>query len=78
MQMTVIRLTRKQLYDEIWEISAAGTAKKYDIPYSQFLKQIKEANIPIPPSGYWTKISFATVYKGNMIKNLIMDCRSYT
>ena len=22
-QMTVIRLTRKQLYDEIWEISAA-------------------------------------------------------
>ena len=49
MQMTVIRLTRKQLYDEIWEISAAGTAKKYDIPYSQFLKQIKEANIPIPP-----------------------------
>ena len=57
-QMTVIRLTRTQLYDEIWEISAAGTAKKYDIPYSQFLKQIKEANIPIPPSGYWTKISF--------------------
>ena len=52
MQMTVIRLTRKQLYDEIWEISAAGTAKKYDIPYSQFLKQIKEANIPILPSGY--------------------------
>ena len=77
-QMTVIRLTRKQLYDEIWEISAAGTAKKYDIPYSQFLKQIKEANIPIPPSGYWTKISFATVYKGNIIKNLIMDCQSYT
>lgn len=58
MQMTVVQLTRKQLYDEIWEISAAGTAKKYDIPYSQFLKQIKDANIPIPPSGYWTKISF--------------------
>ena len=24
------------------------------------------------------KISFATVYKGNIIKNLIMDCQSYT
>lgn len=58
MQTTVVQLTRKQLYDEIWEISAAGAAKKYDIPYSQFLKQIKNANIPIPPSGYWTKISF--------------------
>ena len=25
-----------------------------------------------------TKEKFATVYKGNIIKNLIMDCRSYT
>ena len=24
------------------------------------------------------KASFATVYKGNIIKNLIMDCQSYT
>jgi hypothetical protein len=25
-----------------------------------------------------TKRKFATVYKGNIIKNLIMDCQSYT
>ena len=25
-----------------------------------------------------SEISFATVYKGNIIKNLIMDCQSYT
>ena len=25
-----------------------------------------------------TTITFATVYKGNIIKNLIMDCQSYT
>ena len=24
------------------------------------------------------KAAFATVYKGNIIKNLIMDCQSYT
>lgn len=53
-----IKLTRRQIYDEIWEISVAGMAKKYDIPYSQLMKQIKEAQIPIPPSGYWTKLSF--------------------
>ena len=26
----------------------------------------------------FTKEKFATVYKGNIIKNLIMDCQSYT
>lgn len=26
----------------------------------------------------FTKLFFATVYKGNIIKNLIMDCQSYT
>lgn len=67
-QTTVVQLTRKQLYDEIWEISAAGTAKKYDIPYSQFLKQIKSANIPIPPSGYWTKISFGKPVEKTALK----------
>ena len=53
-----IEMTRKQLYDEIWEISVAGVARKYDIPYTQLMKQIKEAAIPIPPSGYWTKLSY--------------------
>ncbi|HHA4378896.1 TPA: hypothetical protein ACOBUB_002150 [Enterococcus faecium] len=49
--------TRRKLYDEIWEISAAGTARKYNIPYQQFLTQVKEASIPVPPSGYWAKLS---------------------
>ena len=53
-----ITLTRRQIYDEIWEISVAGMAKKYDIPYIQLMKRVKEAQIPIPPSGYWTKLSF--------------------
>lgn len=53
----VLSMTRKQLYDEIWEISVAGLARKYDIPYSQLMKQIKEAAIPIPSSGYWTLLN---------------------
>lgn len=28
--------------------------------------------------GEKAKVSVATVYKGNIIKNLIMDCQSYT
>lgn len=52
-----IQMTRKQIYDEIWEISVAGLAKKYGIQYTWLLRQVKEANIPIPPSGYWAKLN---------------------
>ena len=55
---TVTKLTRKQIYDEVWSISISGMANKYDISYSLLWKQIKNANIPIPPKGYWTKKEF--------------------
>ena len=50
-------ISRKTLYDEIWTESAAKTAKKYGVPYTRFLKLCRESNIPIPPSGYWTKVN---------------------
>nr|WP_312579313.1 hypothetical protein [Sedimentibacter sp.] len=53
-----IKMSREVLYNEIWEVSAAGTARKYNIPYSELLRLCKEKQIPIPPSGYWTKLSF--------------------
>ena len=53
-----IKINREVLYNEIWEISAVGTAKKYNIPYSELLRICKEKQIPTPPSGYWTKLSF--------------------
>lgn len=53
-----IKISREVLYNEIWEISAAGTARKYNIPYAELLKLCKEVQIPIPSSGYWTKLSF--------------------
>jgi len=53
-----IKMNRGVLYNEIWEISAAGTARKYNIPYSELLRICKEKQIPTPPSGYWTKLSF--------------------
>ena len=54
--MDGISVSRQELYDEIWSISALKVAAKYEITYSRFLKICKENNIPIPPSGYWTKI----------------------
>lgn len=51
-------LPRQELYNEIWEISVTGVAKKYNVPYAELLKLCKESDIPIPPSGYWTKLKF--------------------
>ena len=45
------------MYDEIWEISASGVAKQYGLNYAKLLQSCKEYEIPIPPSGYWTKIA---------------------
>lgn len=53
-----IRLTRKELYEEIWNISVSGVSKKYGIPYARCLAKIRAAQIPIPPSGYWTKLNY--------------------
>ena len=57
MPPTKIRLTRKELYEEIWNISVSGVSRKYGIPYARCLAKIKAAQIPVPPSGYWTKLN---------------------
>ncbi len=49
-------ISRKALYDEIWTDSARKVAERYEITYSRFLKICKDKNIPIPSSGYWTKL----------------------
>ncbi len=54
--MSGIKVSRQELYDEIWTISASKVATKYEVSYARFLKICKENNIPVPPSGYWTKL----------------------
>lgn len=56
--VNITTLSRKQLYDEVWTISVQGVAKKYNLNYQQLLISCKEANIPIPSSGYWTKLKY--------------------
>lgn len=50
-----VKLTRKQLYDEIWAVSVAGVARKYNLNYGKLIATCKVENIPFPSSGYWTK-----------------------
>lgn len=35
-------------------------------------------NLVLKSPIFYSEINLATVYKGNIIKNLIMDCQSYT
>lgn len=50
-----VEMTRKQLYDEIWELSVSGVADKYHLVYTKLIVTCKQENIPYPSSGYWTK-----------------------
>lgn len=58
MEEQSINITQLQLYNEIWKLSVAGVAKKYNIRYADLLLNCKEWDIPVPPSGYWTKLSY--------------------
>ena len=50
-------MTRKQIYDMVWEKPSTQICKEKGLNYSRFLKAIKENNIPRPSSGYWTKLN---------------------
>lgn len=55
MKNSSIVLEREKLYQEIWEISLSGVAKKYNLNYSKLVQTCKDNNIPYPTSAYWTK-----------------------
>lgn len=52
-----VLLNRKELYGEIWKLSVAGVAKKYNLHYAKLINSLKENNIPYPSSGYWTRLA---------------------
>lgn len=68
------KLSRDQLYNEIWEMSVSGVAKKYNVPYAELLKLCKVTDIPYPPSGYWTQLNYGkTVTKTPLPESSIIE-----
>lgn len=51
----IIKMTRQQLYDEIWNISLAGVAREHNLNYAKLIATCKKTNIHFPSSGYWTR-----------------------
>lgn len=49
------KISRQQLYEEIWDISTSKVAKKYSLSYVKLQQACKKANIPLPTAQYWGK-----------------------
>lgn len=41
----IVKLTRKQLYDEIWALSVAGVARKYNLNYGKLIATCKNVSM---------------------------------
>lgn len=52
----MIRLTREEIYNMVWELPMTEIAKKYIISDVGFRKLCLRLNIPIPKSGDWSKV----------------------
>lgn len=67
MTKSTMTLSRQQLYDEIWQMSVAGVARKYNLNYAKLIAKCREANIPFPPSGYWTRKNMGKDVSGEVV-----------
>lgn len=56
-EQRILKMTRKQLYDEIWKMSVSAVAKKYNLNYAKLIETCKNEKIPYPQSGYWTRLN---------------------
>ena len=56
--MEQVTLTRKELYDLVWDQPLSRLAKKYKISDNGLRKICKRMNIPLPEMGHWQKIQY--------------------
>lgn len=47
---------REKLYKEVWTDPVITVAKRYNMSDNGLRKHCKRIGIPLPPSGYWSKV----------------------
>lgn len=62
-----MKLTRKELYDLVWEEPLTAISKRLEISGAELGKRCAAANIPLPPNGYWSKL----IYGKNIEKTIL-------
>lgn len=55
MAIDIIRITRQELYEQVWSEPILKIAKKFGISDVGLIKKCKKFQIPYPQRGYWTK-----------------------
>ena len=55
--------TRQELYETLWKKSVTQLARELDIEAAQIRKICKHYSIPLPKSGYWSKLQFGKEIK---------------
>lgn len=61
--MNPIVLSRKELYELVWQESMLSLSKRYNISDVGLRKMCIRMEIPVPPAGYWAKIQFGKKVK---------------
>jgi len=56
--MVKFKYSRQELYETLWKKSVNQLARELDIEASQIRKICKHYLIPLPKSGYWTKVRY--------------------
>ncbi len=47
------RITRSELYNQVWNVPITKLSKQYGLSDVGLAKICKKHNIPRPPKGYW-------------------------
>ena len=55
MTKKTMTLSRQQLYDEIWQVSVAGVARKYNLNYSKLIAKCRDRKYTISYFGLLDK-----------------------
>src|ERR1043166_4821024 len=50
-----MRITREELYKQIWNEPATKLAQRYDVSSSYLARVCEGLNVPHPPRGYWAR-----------------------
>lgn len=53
-----VTLTRKELYDKVWNTPMTKLAKEFNLSDNGLRKICKNFDIPIPPVGHWQKVQY--------------------
>ncbi|MGB6012912.1 MAG: hypothetical protein WBI57_16750, partial [Desulfobacterales bacterium] len=49
------KISRSELYEQVWTVAITKLSKKYGLSDVGLAKICKKNNIPRPPRGYWAK-----------------------